>query len=144
MLSTVGNAVRPRVTFMPAWSRAELSDPARARLRVTEADCAVFQAAKGWAEPAQATTRTGGRRNRFQLRAGLRQAWARRGWRSPRACGSRVASDSRVVTTWMPRAASRERSLTLRARVRAFPLAGARRRRVVAAMCGIEHDDKAG
>ena len=44
MLSMVVSAVRPRVTVMPAWSRAELRSPARARLRVTQAACAVFQA----------------------------------------------------------------------------------------------------
>ena len=46
MLSMAGRAVRPRVTVMPAWSRAELSTPARARLRVTQAACAVFQGTK--------------------------------------------------------------------------------------------------
>src|ERR1700677_3656997 len=44
MLSTAGNAVRPNVTEMPACSRAELRTPARDRLRVTQAACAVFQA----------------------------------------------------------------------------------------------------
>src|ERR1035441_5179629 len=36
MLSTVTKAVRPRVTVMPALRRAELSTPARARLRVVK------------------------------------------------------------------------------------------------------------
>ena len=46
MLSTAGRAVRPRVTVMPAWSRAELRTPARARLRVTQAAWAVFHGRK--------------------------------------------------------------------------------------------------
>ena len=46
MLSTPGNAVRPRVTEKPACERAELTIPASAKLRVTQAPCAVFQAGK--------------------------------------------------------------------------------------------------
>ena len=46
MLSTAGRAVRPRVTVMPAWPSAEFSTPASDRLRVTHADCAVFQGRK--------------------------------------------------------------------------------------------------
>ena len=46
MLSMPGRGVRPRVTVVPACSRAEFSTPASARLRVTHAACAVFHATK--------------------------------------------------------------------------------------------------
>src|SRR5580698_2673251 len=100
MLSSAGSAVRPRVTDSPAWRSAELTTPARARLRVTHSACAVSQAgrrvagaggsdeAKRWTpEPDSVAWR-------------LRQAWAL-AWLaiSARCVASRAESDSRVVTT---------------------------------------------
>ena len=46
MLSMPGKGMRPRVTLKPAWVSAELSAPARARLRVIHGAWAVFHARK--------------------------------------------------------------------------------------------------
>ena len=51
MLSIPGRGMRPRVTLKPACVSAELTAPARARLRVIHGAWAVFHARKrvGWA-----------------------------------------------------------------------------------------------
>ena len=46
MLSIPERGMRPRVTVKPAWVMAELTAPAKARLRVSQAACAVFQGMK--------------------------------------------------------------------------------------------------
>ena len=76
----------------------------------------------------------------------LRQA-AALAWLAIAARRSRstVVSDSRVVTTWMPRAASSERSRTLRARLTFFRAAAVEMAAgIVAAVGCIEDHDKAG
>src|SRR5438477_634700 len=60
MLSIPGSGVRPRVTVVPACSNAEFSTPAKARLRVIHAACAVFHATN-LAGVAGACGRTAGR-----------------------------------------------------------------------------------